>query len=158
MKKISYILIFLLLVSVHACEFLDDQSDQQLRYVSVEPGGCNLGIPDSMQKNLTVEKADTIHFSIMDDTLNAFVGLNYICCAPFETQAEIVADTFYITITDICDLSQETCYCRCNCYYFWNFKFTNVPSGILYYKISLFDPRIGDSMVYKKGDIILPIY
>ena len=121
-----------------------------LKYIDLTPGGCNLKIPDGL-KNLEEEKPDTAISGILQDSLNIFVGLNYICCAPFTTEAEILKDSLIITIIDTC--STDLCYCRCTCYYTWDFKFSDFEGNNYYLLIRLKDPREAEPIIIEKGRI-----
>lgn len=95
-------------------------------------GGCNL----QEKKFMTGEQTDTAIFTISDDTINVFVGINYACCTPFVSDAVFRNDSLIIEVNDICSALDE-CYCKCLCYYTWDFKLTGFETTEYPYKITL---------------------
>ncbi|HEX2394017.1 MAG TPA: hypothetical protein VHI78_01660 [Bacteroidales bacterium] len=94
-------------------------------------GGCNVDI-----KSTNAGQTDTALFNLNADTLNVFVGINYACCAPFTSSMDFRNDSIIITVRDACVVREE-CYCRCICYYTWDFKLTGFDITEYPYKIML---------------------
>ena len=130
--------------TIHFSEHLDTtilpntNTGNAIKHTSTVPGGCN-NMDFSGIKSTTTEN-DTVLYRFHNDTLNISVGLNYICCAPFETGTMVYDDTIHIMINDTCDLETENCYCRCNCYYTWDFIFTGYEQNPYFYLIELTKP------------------
>ena len=59
-----------------------------IEFIFVHPGGCNSGLRNTEIKSNLPDETDKLYFSALGDTLHAFVGINYICCAPFATNAD----------------------------------------------------------------------
>ncbi len=107
-------------------------------------------------KGLLAEETDTVLFSARKDTLEMFAGINYICCAPFNTTALFRNDSLIVTLTDVCDYPAKNCYCRCMCYYTWQFLFTEFRPDIPYgYRVVLDDPRQKEASVIMEGRVRL---
>ena len=142
MKAIKYILL-VIVVSLYtvACDKTEEDKTP-IQYLKTTLGGCNSEKNDSKKfdsENFDSEKIDTVVVSVIDDNIRVFVGKNYTCGAPFETQCETINDTVFMYIIDTCqDISE--CYERCICYYTFDFVF---KKGKLNqeYKIILIDPR-----------------
>ena len=150
MKKILYTLVAIsLILVIIKCEKSSDNPADNITLSMTIPGGCN-GETFALNKD-AMEEEDTVTFTTINDTLDIFVGVNYICCAPFETGASISNDSINIIITDICDVPYMECYCRCMCYYTWDFLFTNFAEKEYYIKIILNDPREEDPIVLAEG-------
>lgn len=150
MKKILYTLIAISLILVLIkCEKSADNPIGNITLSGTIPGGCN--DETLMLTKDAVSEEDTVTFTTINDTLDVYVGINYICCAPFQTGASISNDSIVIIITDICDLNAMTCYCRCMCYYTWHFLFSDYAEKEYYFKIILNDPREEDPIVLKEG-------
>ena len=84
-----------------------------------------------------------------------FVGINYICCAPFDSETEIVGDTLKMNISDTCSNHSQSCYCKCNCYYTWDFQFIDFEKKEYDFIIFLNDPREDNTIIFKEGKIDL---
>jgi hypothetical protein len=125
--------------------------NSQIKYSKTISGGCNGQDTGSLKS--TADEPDTVITSINNDTLCIFVGLNYICCAPFRSETSITKDSITITISDTCSIQYESCYCRCMCYYTWDFLFTDFRQKVYYYKIVLFNPVEGKPIVLREGII-----
>lgn len=151
--KIPLLLIFFIFAITSCNELLNNK---HIQLESVVAGGCNTDTPIIAEKSSDAEEKDTVYFTLTDESLNVFIGLNYICCAPFTADASIDEDTIYFNISDTCNFSEESCYCRCNCYYTWNFNFSEVTSNLYYYRVNLFDPRVGEAVLFKIGTLIIP--
>jgi hypothetical protein len=124
--------------------------DTQVSHIQTILGGCNDQSFDEI-KLTRYEQNDTLQFYVRNDTLNVFIGINYICCAPFATGFEQSADTLLFTITDTCPAPYETCYCRCMCYYTFNFMFDKFERKEYYFKIIIDDPRQDEPYVFREG-------
>jgi hypothetical protein len=144
----------LVLFTLAMCTRNNVGPDEQdgLAFVRTDPGGCN-GIDSSRMKSV-IDGTDTVYFKIRNDTLDAFIGLNYICCAPFKPTVLISADSIFMTVTDTCpDL--RSCYCRCMCYYSWDFLFTGMQEKKYYYRVTLVDPQQEGPIIFREGMIDL---
>ena len=127
--------------------------DQINLFKTIE-GGCNIQ-SEKQQTSPLEESVDTVIVLVKNDTIDLFVGINYICCAPFmsETETEIENDSILISLTDTCSFPYQSCYCRCMCYYTWDFIFTDYQQKIYNYKITLIDPGEEQPIVFKEGKI-----
>lgn len=148
--------LFLLLIVVSFTLVLCQKNDitekpPQLTYVETQLGGCNN--PFSAQLKSILLKNDTVGISTQNDSISIFVGLNYICHAPFITEYEVKNDSIMLLIKDTCSNPYHSCYSRCMCYYTFNFKFIQSGKGNWHYKILLFDPRVPGSKVVQEGTI-----
>jgi len=154
MKKFLFIAAIIIFFSfLVLCEKESDSSPHKISFVKSEPGGCNLEDNDVLatRDGSLSEEQDTLLFTIQNDTLDAYVGINYICCAPFTSEAMISTDSIFMTISDTCPSPYQTCYCRCMCYYTWDFLFVNFEKKEYYFKIVLYDPREEDPIVFEEG-------
>lgn len=154
MQKIIYLLVFcgfILWVQCGKDHSVDVDEDEIIFYKTV-PGGCNDAVFEAILAP-ALDDIDTVEYTLLDDTLAIFVGLNYICCAPFTTEATIVNDTLKIAIRDTCTFPFEACYCRCMCYYTWDFKFVHFTKKEYHLIIELTDPREEEILLIKKGRI-----
>lgn len=127
-------------------------SNKSLNYVKTELGGCNTPL---ILKNTYLDEEDTVLFTAQDDTLDVFVGINYVCCAPFTSEAAVTNDSILITITDMCDADTISCYCHCNCYYTWDFIFTDFENKEYDFKIYLNTPDTEAAIIFKEGVVDL---
>jgi hypothetical protein len=155
MKPLKYILFSLLWFYFTGCENGNDvpAEVQEIVFLTTEAGGCNNQDFNDL-KSSSFEN-DTIYFSSQNDTLTIFTGLNYLCCAPFETSALTLNDTIFILIEDTCTEPYSNCYCKCICYYTWNFRFTGLTEKRFWLKIELNDPRQKEPIVITDGNIAL---
>jgi hypothetical protein len=154
MRK-SIFLLFLLVVTVYivSCDSLTDTADNtvSLHYLTTELGGCNNR--DFNLKNIFQEAGnDTLYWMISGDTLKFFIGINYICCAPFTTDYNISKDTVTMQLKDTCS-SPNSCYCKCMCYYTFLFQFKQYDSQNLYYNVVLINPAKGDTRQIFFGEV-----
>lgn len=150
MKKLIFVFVPLFLIFLTHCEKETDTNpaEKKITYVKTNLGGCNNQDLDIL-KSAAGDYADTVGIEIIDkDTLKVSVGMNYICCAPFDSEIEIVNDTVVMTISDTCSTS---CYCRCYCYYTWDFLFTDFEEKVYSYKIVVKNPREEDPMLFREG-------
>ena len=146
MRTKLYIIVIAALFLLVFCQKKADMT--KLTFIKTELGGCNL--TPSVQNNEDIVHNDSVDISIKNDSMNIFVGLNYFCCAPFITDCYIKSDSIIISIKDTC-LNPNSCYCRCSCYYTFNFKFLQSSINNYNYKILLFDPREIGSKLIKAG-------
>ncbi len=152
MKHTIYLLtiVFLSFVILQ-CE-KDEKESLPVNYVKTVPGGCN-GQTFNDLKSTGSEEKDTLRFYVRNDTLNVFVGINYICCAPFETSFDQSADTLIFAISDICSVTYGDCYCRCMCYYTFDFLLTGFEKKQYYFQIIINDPRQDEPYVFREGTV-----
>ena len=131
MKKL-FILLIIVGVSFNISCNKINENKVPITYIATILGGCN------NERNYG-EENDTVAISVIDNNIHVFVGKNYTCGAPFETQCEVIYDTVFMYIIDTCKNILE-CYERCICYYTFDFIF---KQGELNqeYKIILIDPR-----------------
>ena len=152
MKTIVYIVIASIAL-FFSCENKPETIDEkpQITYVNTIPGGCNFENEPSARGKLLAN--DTVIVSNQNDSLSIWVGLNYICCAPFTSNIEL-SDTLTIFITDTCNITESLCYCRCHCYYTWDFRFYISEEFSIPSRIMLISPlQENDTVVFWKGVI-----
>ena len=126
--------------------------ETNLQFLTAELGGCNL--KSALKDDDSESNDDVVVITVDDESVNIFVGLNYICKAePFETKVEIIDDVIHIYIVDACDVLSD-CYMRCICYYKFDFVFQGQPSENQEYKILLFDPRIDEHIILSEGIMV----
>ena len=156
MKKIVFLsMIFALAFIVVKCDYNNVFSDeeQQIIFIKTNPGGCNNQGEDAAKR--VFAENDTLIFDARNDTLNVFVGLNYICCAPFTSETRVSNDSVFITISDTCAIDIQSCYCKCMCYYTWDFLFSVSGEKKYWFEIILIDPREDQPIVLKESWIDL---
>ena len=130
-------------------------NNSQINYVKTILGGCNNQDFEDL-KSATLDYTDTVDFTIIgEDTLDVFVGMNYICCAPFISETDIMNDTLIMTLSDTCSFPYQSCYCRCMCYYTWDFQFTGFKEKEYKFIVKLNDPREENTIIFKQGVIDL---
>ena len=153
MERLIYLSILIISVFTFIkCENdKDGNSSSKISYLTTYPGGCNTSdlkvgkvLPFSNEK-------DTVIISVKDDTLSLFVGINYVCCAPFATNTVIENDSVLIYISDTCNVVEHSCYCKCMCYYTWEFIFTKYRNNNYIYKIILNNPNEDGPVVFQEG-------
>jgi hypothetical protein len=157
MKKLVLLFVTVLFIVLLSCEKEPDSNsnEKKIAFVNTKLGGCH-NEDYSELKSTSVSSLDTVVFTLLnEDTLNVFVGMNYICCAPFISETEIVNDTLIIEISDTCSSIDEECYCRCNCYYTWDFQFVNFEKKKYFFIVKLNDPREENTIIFKQGMIDL---
>lgn len=150
------IIILSLLISAVSCtneNVPPTEKDNSIHYLKSSLGGCNNNEEQTIKHN--EEENDTVIISLSNDKLNIFAGLNYICCAPFVTDCKVKNDSIFISITDTCSNPYQDCYCRCDCYYTFDYDFEldNVSDRELYWQIVLNDPREESDILFNKGII-----
>ena len=131
-----------------------DSFNKNLTYIKTESGGCNGKLLYDL-RSTGEENKDTVIFSNKKDTLDVFVGINYICCAPFTDKAIISNDSIILTLTDGCSNPYITCYCRCVCYYTWDFLFDGFKEKVYCFKIILHNPQIEKPIILGEGKVDL---
>lgn len=152
MKKILFIFGFLLvtIMLITCSKDTDDVNGSKiLKYAKTLPGGCN-GETFNDLKSASVDE-DTLIFTVRDDTLDAYIGINYICCAPFASEVRVTNDSIIMIVSDTCPDPYHSCYCRCMCYYTWDFLFTDIKNTECYFKVILNDPRAEEPIIFKEG-------
>jgi hypothetical protein len=141
--------ILLFVIAFSYCE-KEPNDAGKITLVKTIPGGCNNQKAAYIAKS-AVEQKDTVILSAHQDTLDIFVGINYICCAPFKTESLFRNDSIIISITDTCPTPYQTCYCKCMCYYTWDFLFAGYQGQKYGYRITLYDPRQQEPKTIKEG-------
>ena len=151
-KSLFTILAFSIILMLSMCTKDSGETGEKpdLTFIKALPGGCNGQDFDVMKS--AMDEQDTLIFTVRDDTLDAFIGINYICCAPFVADTRISNDSIFMTISDTCP-SPYACYCRCMCYYSWNFLFTGMAEKEYYYQVTLNDPRQDGPQLLWKGTL-----
>jgi hypothetical protein len=156
MKSIFFsLLIYFTCLFLAGCGEDNNTNDANpVQFVKVTPGGCNL-VEQNELKSFEPEGPDTVFYLFKNDTLHLNIGINYICCAPFTSETRITADSIFITLSDTCPAPVDnSCYCRCMCYYTWEMEFVITNSHKYYYRIFLDDPREEDTIIFREGEII----
>lgn len=139
--------------STISCDEKDEVTKQEntakIQYLKSELGGCN----NKTIENIEVgdERNDTVIINVLNDTLNISVGFTYICCAPFKTDCSIKDDSIFISIIDTCSNPYHNCYCRCACYYTFDYFFNSLSNKNYYYQILLSDPREENDTIFNMG-------
>jgi hypothetical protein len=150
--KLSFFLIVLIAYTLVWCQKDEiNKKPFKLTYLTTELGGCNN--PSSVQNKSITLKNDTVGISTQNDSISIFVGLNYICCAPFKSEYEIKNDSLLIAIRDTCSYNSPYCYCNCICYYTFDFRFVQSGQENWHYKIELFSPIAAGNKVIQQGTI-----
>jgi len=112
-----------LLIAFTSCE---KNELGNLEYVGNIEGGCFLGKNFSF-KGDPLFKSDTVTYSVIDDTLNIFVGFNATCCSEFSSLSSVKSDSILIKIQ-----TTQPGMCNCICYYTYNFKFSGTGKSYKY--------------------------
>ncbi|MBN1767402.1 MAG: hypothetical protein JXR50_10525 [Prolixibacteraceae bacterium] len=154
--KIKILFIVLsILFSFIACDKAENntpiEKDKNISYLKSSLGGCNNKTEENIEQG--EEKNDTTIIQIKQDTLSIYAGLNYICCAPFITDCNITNDSIFVSITDTCSNPYQDCYCRCYCYYTFEYYFNNLSDKQYYWRITLIDPREENEILFDEGVI-----
>ncbi|MBN1597531.1 MAG: hypothetical protein JW894_04515 [Bacteroidales bacterium] len=150
MKNFVILSLSMLFLSViFSCEKTEEK---RLTLVKTESGGCN-GQFNENEIMILTDQEDVVEFSVRNDTLDIYVGIPYICCAPFTSDASISNESIIINVTDTCSNPYESCYCRCMCYYTWNFLFVDFEEKEYSYKIILNDPRETNPVIIEEGTV-----
>ena len=112
-----------LLIAFTSCE---KNELGNLEYVGNIEGGCFLDKNFSF-KGDPLFKSDTVTYSVIDDTLNIFVGFNATCCSEFSSLSSVKSDSILIKIQ-----TTQPGMCNCICYYTYNFKFSGTAKSYKY--------------------------
>lgn len=152
--RLFFVLIPITFLLWLACEdnSSPDKTGETIKVAALETGGCN-GMTFEQIANVRVEEYDTIRFSITNDTLDMFIGIQYACCAPFELEHRISADTLIVQIADTC--TGLNCHCRCMCYYTWDVYFVDYQPKPYYFKVYLKELNASDYAIFRQGKIDL---
>ncbi len=154
MKNIFFIAgIILLFFVITMCE---KESVSKISIAGTEVGGCNDEEFNDL-KNAIEEQEDTILFTIRNDTLDVYVGINYICCTPFTSSSRVTNDSIIMTITDPCSELEDPCYCWCMCYYTWDFLFVEFEKKEYAFKVLIENHRTDGTVVFREGIVDLAI-
>ncbi|MDR2086580.1 MAG: hypothetical protein LBP72_05335, partial [Dysgonamonadaceae bacterium] len=135
--------------SFHVFEVEDIIKQAGIKLLATSLGGCN---ETALRAGENPLENDTVIISTVADTLNVFVGRNYICGAPFRADCEIRNDSIFMYITDTCENPSE-CYDRCDCYYTFDFQFAGQGDKNYPYKIVWSDPREDELQTISEGII-----
>jgi hypothetical protein len=131
---------FISILIFTACESGGDKNiTHNLRYATTLTGGCNNQQFPGLKNKSAEEYPDTAWYRLSGDSLIFFAGLNYICCTPFIHAADIRNDSLIMNITDTCSSLDAGCYCRCMCYYTFEFIFTDYAGEHFQYLVSYYD-------------------
>jgi len=108
----------LTLMSFSGCK----QNNHTAKFVSIEYGGCygQTDFSDLQRDN----ENDTIIFNFQNDTLKVRVGINYICCSVLDATQIVDNNNILLTITDNTPSPED--YCKCECYYTFDYYFTDL--------------------------------
>ena len=131
--KVILPLVFILLL---ACTKEPETENKVFQLNKVVKGGCNLATPDLKSTNAIFEE-DFVTFKEQNDTLYTEVGINYLCCALFDTDFIYRIDSLLFFVNDICT-DDDHCYCHCMCFYEFDFVFDQYPKGQHTYKVYLY--------------------
>jgi hypothetical protein len=146
----SYLLVLLTFTSFISmgCERklnLHTSSSSLPTFLKVEYGGCNNQTIDvNSQRTIEENQNDTIIFDFQNDTLIITVGSNYICCAKFNAVQNINDGIISLVMDDTTTFPEE--YCRCECYYEFEYYFTNLSQMSYEVNAIIHSP---DGSVYK---------
>jgi len=165
MKKMFFML-FAICVAVVACNKNEPKYESLLVHKKTILGGCNgdnyvlandlvTRYADDASDDYSMEPPNIVTVTVSENVVNVFVGLNYICAAPFETKVETENGVIVMSIIDTCRIGYEYCYARCYCYYIFDFVFERESETELNqkYKIVLIDPRENEPIIISEGVI-----
>lgn len=157
MKKLCEVLcvwFFLPAILMTACESGgENNSSGKLSYAGTLAGGCNGKQFTGLKAESAGEQPDTVWYRVSGDSLVFFSGLNYICCTPFTTIADIRNDSLIMTITDTCNMLEDNCYCRCMCYYTFEFIFLGYSGEHYSYLVSCYNKLAQELIILDKGQL-----
>ena len=142
--------IFTALVLLTMCEKDLNPTPNQLKLEALVPGGCN-SYKELSTKSVSSQN-DTVYTRIKGDSLEIYIGINYICCAPFMLEQSDKGDTLIVNIVDQCKIDVDHCYCKCMCYYDWQLCYSGVNTN-LEYRVYLYDPRIDEKALFAEGAV-----
>jgi len=136
MKNKITITILLFILIIAGCE---NEKAQTLKFVSIAYGGCNDKSDLSEKKRAILNaESDTIIFEYKNDTLKVSVGINYICCSSFDATQTINNNEISLLITETTPSPDQ--YCKCECYYIFDYYFTNLNQKSYNIKV-MFDSK-----------------
>ena len=132
-----------------------------LKYEKTELGGCNLKSSSFLKSDHSdddPERGNIINISVKTDTVQIFIGLNYVCRGflfetkyePFETKIEMIDHVLYMY------LIAKGSGSRCMCYYTFDFIFKRESDAKLNqkYKILLIDEQFEKDVIISEGVIL----
>jgi hypothetical protein len=132
---------------IAACTTTPSSDPEPLQPQGVTYGGCAgqfempAAVLDRWDSGDPYGESDTLIVA-WDDSLEIFLGLNYICCAPFVAEHEVVQDTLVLAVRDTCPDPNAFCYCRCMCTYTFTWKFAGGGEDLRHLRVELYDPRL----------------
>lgn len=115
------------------------EENANLTYLHTEYGGCN-GRGESFILPKATFQNDTLYWKIDGDLLEIFIGINYICCAPFKIETSQSGAELTIMVRDTCADPYHSCYCRCICYYEFLSYFEGYTGGHYNLNVYLHNP------------------
>lgn len=118
MKTIVNLFVIFLIVS--SCE-----KSQTLKQSNLVLGGCNLE-KKAVLKSDTIGP-DTVKYTVTDNKLDIFVGINKTCCRKYSAASSINDDIINVNIT-----TTHFGDCYCTCYYTFDFSFDNFSKSFKY--------------------------
>ena len=150
-----FVVILVILTSTLGCNKDENKPLEneavQIHYLKSALSGCNNKTEENIKSG--EEKNDSVIIRFLNDTLIISVGLNYICCAPFITDCNTKNDSIFISIIDTCPNPYQECYCRCGCYYTFDYFFNSLSNKNYYWQILLSDPREENNTIFDMGTI-----
>ena len=119
------LLVVILLVLVFAVALVNCKKvTRQTQFKTIEYTGCNNKTELSDDYREAINQTDTLVASIKDDLLKLTVGVNYICCSTFKATQTIDGNNITLSITET--TASPDLYCRCTCYYTFDFYYTDI--------------------------------
>ncbi|MDR0830374.1 MAG: hypothetical protein LBN95_09755 [Prevotellaceae bacterium] len=110
-----------------------------VKFVKMELGGCNNQYDLGETRGDETEQQDTIIFDFQNGTLKVTVGINYICCASMEANYDVTSNKIILQISDT-TINQEQ-YCRCECYYTFDYYFTDLADVQYLFEVNFDSPN-----------------
>jgi hypothetical protein len=107
----TIIKLFLIVLVLTSCE-----KTQTLKQTNLVLGGCNL----EKQSVLKSYGPEEVKYTITDNKLDMFVGINETCCGEYSSSTSIKKDVITVNI-----ITTKTGLCNCDCYYTFDFIFEN---------------------------------
>jgi len=140
----SFILCLFIFIN---CNEIREQQNNEAEFLHTDYLGCNQ--ESDIEENLyrDISSGDTLYYHIHNDTLSVNIGLNYLCCTPFSVMPSTTENSFDIFIIDDCDISQESCYCKCYCLYEFVINFGNYTPGEYELNVHLRDPHQDEDLL-----------
>ena len=163
MKKISYttnyivktlcVLLFSLFLAVSCEKQVEPNPEPELEQISIGTveHGCNY---DYTMVDVLIFRRDTLIISMTKDSINMFIGKNYICKdSPFPMEYVIENTLLNIFLKDVWFNDSTPGYNKCSCYYEFDLFFKRYDPSILNsYKVMLLPPLLGDPQVIFEGN------